>query len=152
MEIIQKIKKEFKKIECVIIKEIDEVDNAVQEMKYGAYDYLVKPIENEKLLITIDRALERYDLRHKISLMEQRQSLKDLRDPAAFESMVTVSDKMALVFHQAEAFAPNDYNLLLTGETGTGKEMLARIAHSLSPRGQGAFMAGKKGAFYKTLF
>ena len=152
MEILQKLKKEFPEIECVIITAIDEVDTAVQAMKYGAYDYLVKPIENEKLLITIDRALERYDLRHKISLMEQRQSLKDLRDPAAFESMVTVSDKMALVFHQAEAFAPNDYNLLLTGETGTGKEMLARIVHSLSPRGQGAFMAVNMGAFNKTLF
>ncbi len=152
MEILQKLKKEFPEIECIIITAIDEVDTAVQAMKYGAYDYLVKPIENEKLLIAIDRALERYDLRHKISLMERRQSLEDLRHPAAFESMVTVTDKMALVFHQAEAFAPNDYNLLLTGETGTGKEMLARIVHSLSPRGQGTFVAVNMGAFNKTLF
>ncbi|MBW2020761.1 MAG: sigma-54-dependent Fis family transcriptional regulator [Deltaproteobacteria bacterium] len=152
MEILQQIKKEFPAIECVIVTAVDDVSSAVQAMKFGAYDYLIKPINAEKLIIVINRALERYNLRHKLALFERSQTFSDLRNPEAFEGMVAADEAMALVFHQAEAAAPTDYNVLLTGESGTGKEMLARIIHTLSNRLDSPFLAVNMAASSKALF
>ncbi len=152
MDILQQLKGEFPHIECVIITATDEIVSAVQAMRFGAYDYLVKPLESEKLLIAINNALERYSLRHGLALFESSQSFSGLNNPSAFEDMVAEDEKMALVFHQAEIVAPTDYNLVITGETGTGKEMLARIVHSLSYRSNGPFVGVNMGASSKALF
>jgi DNA-binding NtrC family response regulator len=152
MELLQEIKKQYPDIECIIITAVDEVDMAVEAMRFGAYDYMVKPLETEKLMIIIDRALERHDLKQKISLLEMRSSFDNLTHPDAFGEMVAESHVMAGVFHQAEIFAVNDYNLLITGETGTGKEMLAHIVHNLSRRASGPFVAVNMGAFSRSLF
>ena len=152
MDILIQLKEEFPSIECVIITAIDEVSSAVKAMRYGAYDYLVKPLQSEKLIIVINNALERYNLRQGLSLFESRQSFVDLKNRAAFEDMVAEDEAMALVFHLAETAAATDYNLLITGETGTGKEMLARIVHGLSRRACGPFVPVNLGAISKTLF
>ena len=152
IDVLQQLKHEFPGIECVIISALDEVSSAVQAMKFGAYDYLVKPLQNEKLIITVNNALERYDLRHKLSLFERSQSFSDLKNPAAFEDMVAEDEAMALVFHQAEACAASDCNLVITGETGVGKEMIARAVHRLSLRSNGLLVAVNMGALSKSLF
>ena len=152
MDILQQLNREFPAIECVIITATDEVSSAVEAMRFGAYDYLVKPLKNEKLIIVINNALERYDLKHGLTLFEKRQSFSNLNNPMAFRDMVAEDEAMALVFHQAEICAPNDYNLLITGETGTGKEMLAQTVHKLSHRRHRPFVAVNMGAFSKTLF
>jgi DNA-binding NtrC family response regulator len=152
MEVLQQIKKEFPEIECVIVTATDDVSSAVQAMKYGAYDYLVKPLNSEKLIIVINRALERYNLRQGLALFEKKQSLSDLKNPQAFTDMIAEDESMALVFHQAESVAPTDYSVVISGESGTGKEMLARIIHDLSHRSNGPFFAVNMGAFSKTLF
>jgi len=151
MEILQELKEEFPAIECVIVTAMEDVSSAVNAMKFGAYDYMVKPVSSEKLVIVINRALERYDLRHELALFQKSQTFSDLKNPAAFEGMVAKDEAMALVFHQAEAVAPTHYNVLITGESGTGKEMLARIVHTLSSRSKGPFVAVNVGAFSKTL-
>ena len=79
MEVLQQIKKEFPEIECVIVTATDDVSSAVQAMQYGAYDYLVKPLNSEKLIIVINRALERYNLRQGLALFEKKQSFSDLK-------------------------------------------------------------------------
>jgi len=152
IEILRQMKEEFPGIECVVITAIDEVAFAVQAMKFGAFDYLVKPIDNEKLIIAINRALERYNLRQELSLFERIQSFSDLRNPSAFRNMVAEDTKMALVFHQAESAAATDYNLLITGETGTGKELLAKTIHTISQRAKGPFVAVNVGASSRNLF
>lgn len=152
MEILKIIKEEYPSLECVIVTAVDEVSSAVEAMKFGAYDYLVKPINSEKLIITINRALERYNLRNKLALFERSQTFENLKNPAAFEGMVARDKAMAMVFHQAEIAAPTDYNIVLTGESGTGKEMLARIIHNLSDRSHGPFVAVNMASFSKTLF
>ena len=151
MEILQELKEEFPAIECVMVTAMEDVSSAVNAMKFGAYDYMVKPVSSEKLVIVINRALERYDLRHELALFQKSQTFSDLKNPAAFEGMVAKDEAMALVFHQAEAVAPTHYNVLITGESGTGKEMLARILHTLSSRSKGPFVAVNVGAFSKTL-
>jgi len=152
MDILKKIKEEFPWIECIIVTAVDEVASAVEAMKLGAYDYLVKPIENEKLIIAINHALEKHSLRKKLSIFERTPSFSDLMNPQAFKDMVAEDEAMALVFHQAEAAAPTDYSVLITGESGTGKEMIARVIHKLSYRSEGPFVAVNMGSFSKTLF
>jgi len=152
MELLKEIKEEFPSLECIIVTAIDDVSSAVQAMKYGAYDYLVKPINSEKLLITITRALERFDLKNKLALYERNQRFSDLKNPEKFEHMIAESPDMAMVFHQVEVAAPTDYNLVITGESGTGKEMLARIIHNLSTRSRESFVAVNMASFSKSLF
>lgn len=152
MDILQKLKEEFPDIECVIMTAVDEVSSAVQAMRFGAYDYLVKPLSTEKLIIVINRALERYSLRQGLTLFERRQLFSDLINPKAFKDMVAADQVMALVFRQVEAVAPTEYSVVITGETGTGKEVLARIIHTLSNRSNMPFLAVNMAAFNKTLF
>jgi DNA-binding NtrC family response regulator len=152
MEILRQVKEEFPTIECIIVTAVDDISSAVKAIKYGAFDYLVKPIIGEKLIITINRALERYNLRHNLSLFEKNPLFSDLKNPSAFKEMVAYDEAMALVFRQAEIAAPTDYNIVLTGESGTGKEMLARIIHNLSNRSEGSFVAVNMASFSKTLF
>lgn len=152
LDILQQLKKKYPDIECVIVTAMDEVSSAVQAMKFGAYDYLVKPFTKEKLIIVINRALERYCLRHGLGFFKKRRLFSDLRQPLAFKDIVTHDEAMALVFHQAEAVAPTNYNIILTGESGTGKEMLAHIIHNLSHRSNRPFLAVNIAAFSNTLF
>jgi DNA-binding NtrC family response regulator len=151
MDLMKQIKEEFPFIECIIITAVDELSSAVQAMRYGAYDYLVKPLEKEKLIISIRNALEKHSIRSAITLLQRAPGFSDIKKPEAFREMVAEDELMASVFCQAETFASSDYNILITGETGTGKEMLSRIVHSLSSRSEGAFIALNMGAFSKTL-
>ncbi len=152
MTLLQQIKEEFPSLECIIVTAIDDISSAIQAMKFGAYDYLIKPINGEKFIITINRALERYNLKNKLALFERSQTFSDLGNLSAFEGMVAEDPAMALVFHQVEVVAPTDYNIVITGESGTGKEMLARIIHNLSSRSTGPFVAVNMASFSKTLF
>ncbi|MBN2283613.1 MAG: sigma-54-dependent Fis family transcriptional regulator [Deltaproteobacteria bacterium] len=152
MDLLKEIKEEFPSIECIIVTAVDDVASAVQAMKYGAYDYLVKPIDSEKLIIVVNRALERHNLKNKLALFERNPRFKDLKHPEAFSHMIAADPSMAMVFHQVEVAAPTDYNIVITGESGTGKEMIARIIHSLSNRSDGPFVAVNMASFSKTLF
>jgi DNA-binding NtrC family response regulator len=152
MELLKQIKEEFPSLECIIITAVDDVSSAVQAMKFGAYDYLIKPINSEKLIISINRALERYNLKNKLALFERSQSFSDLENPSAFAGMIAEDQAMAMVFHQVEVVAPTDYNLVITGESGTGKEMIAKIIHDLSTRSKGPFIAVNMASFSKSLF
>ena len=125
---------------------------AVEAMRYGAYDYLVKPLNLERTTIAIDHALERYQLKQGMALFERPQSFEDLQNPEAFNAMVAKDEAMALVFRQAENCAMSDYNVMITGETGVGKGMLARIIHSIGGRRKGPYVAVNMSAFSQTLF
>jgi DNA-binding NtrC family response regulator len=151
MDLLEEIKRECPLIECIIITAVDDVSSAVQAMKYGAYDYLVKPLKRERLIITINNALEKYGVRSTVALLEKSPNFSNLVNPSAFEGMVAADEATVSVFHQTETFAVSDYNLLITGETGTGKELLARSVHRLSHRSNGPFVAINMGAFSKTL-
>ncbi|MBN1102699.1 MAG: sigma-54-dependent Fis family transcriptional regulator [Deltaproteobacteria bacterium] len=152
MEVLQVMKETFPSVECIVITAVDDVSSAVRAMRFGAFDYLVKPVQAEKLLIAVSNALERYHLRQGVSLMGEEHAFSELRHPEAFRDMVAVDPAMAPVFRQAELVATTDYNLLITGETGTGKEMLARIIHSLSLRSKGPFVAVNMASMSNSLF
>jgi len=98
MQLLQQIKEEFPDIEAVIVTAIDDVSSAVEAMKFGAYDYLVKPLNSEKLVIVVNRALERHNLRHGLALFEREQSFSDLKHPEAFSDMIAVDEAMRRTF------------------------------------------------------
>ena len=152
MEILKAIKTHFPHIECVVFTAVDDVETAIEAVRHGAYDYLVKGINNEKLILTINHALERFSLRQERRLLAHRQTFADLKHPEAFTSLVTQDDAMAMVFRQVEAIAPTDYNVLIAGESGTGKEMLAKIIHQLSTRADHPFLPVNMAAFSGSLF
>lgn len=150
--LLEQIKKEFPDTECIIITAVDDVSTAVQAMKFGAYDYLIKPLQTEKLLISVKNALEKYDLRQNLNLYERNQTFDSLKHPDVFADIVAQDDAMARVFHQVEAYGYNDYNLLITGETGVGKEMVAAAIHRLSRRAGGPFITVSMPSLNNTLF
>ena len=152
MELLRQIKEEFPAIECIIITAVDKVSSATEAMKIGAYDYIVKPIKGDRLIIVIDRAIEKYNLRQGLTLFEEKQTFSNLENPEAFQQMIAEDEAMARVFRQAEIVAPTDYSVVIAGESGTGKEMLANIIHGLSRRSKRPFLAVNMASFSRTLF
>jgi DNA-binding NtrC family response regulator len=152
MEVLRQIKQESPSTECVILTAVDDVATAVKAIHLGAYDYLVKPLQVKRTTIAVRHALERYQLKQGMALFERPQSFADLQSPDMFSEMLAEDEAMALVFHQAEICANTDYNIMLTGETGVGKGMLARIIHNLSGKAEGPFVAVNMPAFSQNLF
>ena len=152
MDILKAIKSRFPQVECIVFTAVDDVETAIQAVRHGAYDYLVKGQNNEKLILTINHALERYNLRQERSVLARPQRFTDLRNPEAFKSLLTRDDAMATVFRQVEAVAPTDYSVVISGESGTGKEMLAKVIHRLSNRNEAPFLPVNMAAFSGSLF
>lgn len=152
MEILRAIKSHFPQVECIVFTAVDDVETAIEAVRHGAYDYLVKGQNNEKLILTISHALERYNLRQERNLLAQPPRFSDLSHPEAFEALLTRDDAMAMVFRQVEAVAPTDYNVMISGESGTGKEMLAKVLHRLSNRSEAPFLPVNMAAFSGPLF
>lgn len=152
MEVLKQIKQRSPSTECIILTAVDDVATAVQAIRFGAYDYLVKPLQVKRTTIAVRHALERYQLRQGMALFERPQSFSDLKHPEMFNGMVAEDESMALVFHQAETCAQTDYNVMITGETGVGKGMLARILHDLSARSSGPFVVVNMPTFSQNLF
>ena len=152
LEVLEKIKAEFPNTECVIVSASDEVTTAVQAMSLGASDYLVKPLNSEKLVALVDRALEKYNLQDELARFGRKKVFSELKNPQAFSDLVAEDESMALVFHQVEAVAGTDYSVVINGESGTGKEMLARVIHKLSNRSTAPFYAVNMASVSKTIF
>jgi len=138
-----------RKPEVIVLSGVEDIQLAVRAMKLGAYDYLTKPIDNEKLLITIDRALERRNLKSEI---QKLRAHLDGRDEAPFARLVTRAPQMRQIFDQTQLIAPTDNPVLVWGESGTGKELLARSIHALSRRASAPFVAVNAGVFASELF
>lgn len=117
----------------VVVSGVGAIDEAVRAMRLGAWDYLSKPIANfEELQITIDSCLERAATRRELERLRRHLSDGSLEDESAFGGIITVSPRMRTIFLYLESVAPSRQPVLITGETGTGKELIARAIHTLS--------------------
>ena len=152
MEVLKKIKDHYPDIACVIVSAIDEVPTAVKAMSMGATDYLVKPLNSDKLVALVNGNLGKYNIQNDLARLDKKKLFSNLKNRSAFTDMVAEDEAMALIFHQVEAVAGTDYSVVINGESGTGKEKLARVIHALSKRSKGPFFAVNMASFSKTIF
>lgn len=131
--LVEAIAAESEFIPVVVISGVGVVDEAVRAMRLGAWDYLSKPIMNlEELQITLESCLERARTKQELERLRRHLSDGTLGDETVFSTIITTSPRMRAIFLYLESVAPSRQPVLITGETGTGKELIARAVHSLS--------------------
>ncbi|HET8864072.1 MAG TPA: sigma-54 dependent transcriptional regulator [Gracilimonas sp.] len=136
----------------VLITAYGDVEKAVQAVKKGAADFVLKPWQNEKLLATVTSAMNlSQSKRDSQQLRTQNAALKaDMEQP--YQDIIGTSRAMEQVFQTIEKVAKTDANVLITGENGTGKELVARALHRRSNRNENAFITVDMGALPESLF
>ena len=122
------------------------VETAVEAMKEGAYDYLTKPIDIQRLKILLDKIVERLE-----TMREVKALRRQLREHGAFGSLIGNSAEMRKIYSVIEQASPTSASVLITGESGTGKELVAQTIHQLSPRASFQFIAINCAAIPETL-
>jgi len=134
-ELLTKIASTHPEIPIIMLTAVQELDIAVKCIKSGAFDYLTKPVEGNRFASAVKRAIEIRTLqKENLSLKEHLFSSR-LNKPDAFEGMLTNNSKMLTVFKYMETIAEGPAPVLITGETGVGKELIASAIHRLSGRG-----------------
>ncbi|MFC1611082.1 sigma-54-dependent transcriptional regulator [Myxococcota bacterium] len=131
-ELLKTITDDHPEVPVVVITGLNEVDTAVECMKSGAFDYLVKPVEKDRLVNVVSRAVEMRELRRENERLKHRVLSSALEHPDAFDQVVTQHPTMLSVFRYLEAVATTRQPVLITGETGVGKELVARAIHTVS--------------------
>jgi DNA-binding NtrC family response regulator len=137
-ELLRRIAVDHPGLPVIVVTGADDVDTAVKCMREGAFDYIVKPVETSRLVGSVKRGIELRELHRENELLKARVLSDRLSRPEAFAGIVTVSPTMHAIFRYVEAVAASPRPLLITGETGVGKELVARAVHVLS---------GRKGGF-----
>jgi two-component system response regulator AtoC len=152
LELLRIIKERSPATECVMVTAHQSIPLVIRAIKLGAYDYLVKPTTPEDLSQTLDRALERRRLLEALRLRSEEAHAETLQRPEAFEDFVTADPHTIQLLREAELHAASPIPILITGETGVGKEVLARAIHRASRRAAGPFVPVNMLAVAPTLF
>jgi DNA-binding NtrC family response regulator len=136
MELLKHVKKQKPIVPVIMITAYGSVKQAVEALKVGALDYVIKPFDIEELKILVSHGLEEKKIREENILLK-----KSFREQSSFENMIGKSKAMREVFGLIEKVATTDSTVLVTGESGTGKEMAARAIHALSRRRERPFVS-----------
>jgi DNA-binding NtrC family response regulator len=134
IELLPRIVGRYPEIPVVMITAINDVDSAVRCIKEGAFDYVVKPINETKLISIVKRGLELTEIRTDNEMLKQLLLTDGMEHPEAFTAIVTKSPSLQSLFRYVEAIAKTSLPVLITGETGTGKELFAQAVHKASGR------------------
>ncbi|MFA5833181.1 MAG: sigma-54 dependent transcriptional regulator [Bacteroidota bacterium] len=121
-------------IPVVVLTAVNDVESAVLCIKEGAFDYVVKPVTDAKLVTTVRHGIELAEIKHENELLKQSLLRDDVVNPDIFKEIVTRSNSLHSIFKYIEAVAKTNLPILITGETGTGKELFARAVHTASGR------------------
>jgi len=146
LELLKRIRAEYPEIMVIMVTAFGTVENAVDAMKAGAYDYITKPVNRDELLLTVSRALEHLNLREEV-----RNLRTSLDKKYGFENILGQSKVLLYVLDTASRAAQSTSTLLIRGETGTGKELLAKAVHFNSVRKDKPFVTINCGAIPKDL-
>jgi DNA-binding NtrC family response regulator len=136
MSLIERIVKKANPPICIMMTAYGSVDTAVEAMKRGAYDFVTKPVNIDRLEILIKRAV-----RERETSRENRELRSKVQSQSTLEGMIGRSPAMVQVFETIKQVAPSRATVLVQGESGTGKELAAHAIHHLSPRAKGKFVA-----------
>ena len=145
-ELLRALKDQLSDITFVLLTAQGTVESAVEAIKEGAYDYLSKPVDPQRLRILLDKAVERQE-----TLREVRNLRRQLREQGSFGRIIGNSPGIRGVYRIIEQAAPTQASVLISGESGTGKELIAQTIHELSPRGTFPFVAINCAAIPETL-
>ena len=146
IQVLQEIKKNFSDIEVIIMTAYGSIHTAVEAIKEGAFDYIVKPFDPEEVGLLIRKILD-----HKNLVLENILLRQKLEEKYEFEDLIGKSAVMQNLFGLIRNVAPTQATVLITGESGTGKELVAKAIHTLSPRRYQPFIALSCGALPDTL-
>lgn len=149
MDVLKRIKKMNPSVEVIMLTALNDTQLAIQSAKDGAYDYLIKPFDSENIKLAINRAFEKKQL-----LIFNKTLKRKLNafDDVSFENIIGNSEPMNRVFDLIQKVSKNNSTVLIEGETGTGKELIARAIHNLSSRKNMPFIAVNCGAIPADLF
>jgi DNA-binding NtrC family response regulator len=147
-QLTRHIREKYPQSDVILITAFGNVKDAVEAMKLGASDYITKPFQPEAIRFVSEKLIEKRRLLEEVRELRHRQLV---RDEYNLEDMVSKSPKMLKIFDLVRVLAETDSGVLITGETGTGKELVARAIHNLSRRNHGQFVALNCGAFPDTL-
>jgi DNA-binding NtrC family response regulator len=150
-ELLKEMARVAPHVPVIIITGTDDAQTIVRCMRAGAVDYLVKPIDETRLLVSAWNALASFELRREAEGFRRRIFDGGLEHPEVFEKITTVDPSMIAVFKYIESIARSRQPVLITGETGTGKELIARAVHEASGR-SGRFVAVNVGGLDDTMF
>lgn len=131
-ELLGMIRHDYPGIQVVVISGANELGRAVECMKLGALDYLSKPVEPNRLVACVNGAVKINGMQGELLSLKKRLLEDSLDNPAAFEAIITRSSKMRALFQYTEVVALSSQPILITGETGVGKELMARAVHHIS--------------------
>ncbi|MEW6326379.1 MAG: sigma-54 dependent transcriptional regulator [Thermodesulfobacteriota bacterium] len=146
IELLENIRSVNSEIPVIIMTAYATVEKAVEAMKKGAFDYVTKPFQNEELKITVRKAIDLYQLRRENLKLRQEVSRK-----YQFGNIIGKSPAMLNIYDMIEKVAATRATVLITGETGTGKELVAKAIHYNSPRKNSAFVSVNCAAIPETL-
>ncbi len=149
MQVLESTKPFCPQTEFLILTAVDDIPTTVRAMRQGAYDYLVKPVDNELLYLSIERAYERKGLLAGLSVNAGCEATDIL---PAFSDTVTKDKQMIALISYAQVMARSGNPILITGESGTGKELMARGIHRAGPAPSGPFVAVNVSAIPATMF
>ncbi len=136
IELLKKIKEQNAQSVVIMMTAYASIETAVETLKCGAYDYVTKPFDEEKLITTITNALAHNELLVRNTDLEQR-----IRDQEILEGFIGRSRTVQMLCETIQRVAGTDATVLITGETGTGKDLAAKMIHNLSPRAGHRFVA-----------
>ncbi|HSO18028.1 MAG TPA: sigma 54-interacting transcriptional regulator, partial [Desulfosarcina sp.] len=149
--ILDDVRREHPDVPVIIVTGAVDVETAVRCIKAGAFDYIVKPVETDRLLTAVNRAIAFQDLKRENRSLRRHMLADDLEHPEAFRAIVTANPKMIALFQYAESIATTAQPVLIRGETGVGKELFARAIHRLS-NVKGRFVAVNAAGLDDTIF
>lgn len=139
-ELLPRLTRDYPEIPVIILTGINDLETAVDCMRQGAFDYMVKPVEKSRLLSGVKRAQDFIEMRDDYDRLKEKMLSQDLERPESFSRVVTRSPQMLSIFKYVELIAPTSKPVLVTGETGVGKEPIVKVIHDLS-NSSGQFIA-----------
>ncbi|KKK63098.1 hypothetical protein LCGC14_2997740, partial [marine sediment metagenome] len=150
LEVLKSTKPFKPQTEFILVTAVDDIATAVRSVRLGAYDYLVKPVDNERLVLSIERAYERKGLL--AGLAGARNESKAVETLEAFSGIVTQCPRMMELLTYAAVMARSGNPILISGESGTGKELLAQGIHRIDSSVDAPFIAVNVPSIPETLF
>ena len=146
LDLLRALKDQLTDITLILLTAQGTVESAVEAIKDGAYDYLTKPVDPQRLQILLNKAVERQE-----TLREVKNLRRQLREQGSFGRIIGNSPGIRAVYRVIEQAAPTQASVLISGESGTGKELIAQTIHELSPRQGFPFVAINCAAIPETL-